>query len=98
MALHPQTRGGSGLGQAGAVASRQGIPQEGIMPSAPIDSEALSEIIQMLRGGQVGAERFMQFLSLLAESTLPGIDGERPQPQEPQQTGNGFDLAGLIGG
>lgn len=78
-----------GAGLAGRSLSRQGIPQPGVLQQdqGP-DREALNQILQMLKGGQVGAEPFLQFLSLLASSTLPQLQ-QQSQPQQRQQGGGG---------
>jgi|TARA_A100001518_G_C1220274_1_gene64256 hypothetical protein len=67
--------------------------------SASPDQQAMSEIIAMLRGGQVGAERFIQLLSLLAASTMQGA-GAPPQqvPQQAQQQQPPPDITALLGG
>jgi hypothetical protein len=84
MPLGPGTYGDGGQGLAGPALQRQGIP-EGVVPSGAPDQEALSEIMAMLQGGEVGAERFLQLLSLLAGSTVPQMDpGPEQQPQPPQ--------------
>lgn len=70
--------GGSGL--AAPALAAQGIPQPMGMgiDSAP-DAAAISELMAMLKGGQVGAEKFMQLLSLLASATVPTMD---PGPEQ----------------
>lgn len=83
------SRGGSGL--AAQALSQQGIPQ-GVVPAGAPDPAAMSEIIQQLRAGQVGGERFLMLLSLLAGSTLPGMQAG-PQQASPQ----GQDIAALLG-
>lgn len=99
--MYPGSTGpAAGQGSAGLAAPAlavQGIPQPGIMPTAPADAQALSELVQMLKGGQVGAERFLQLLSLLAGSAVPQMDQQAGGPQEPQMSGPG-DIAGLLGG
>lgn len=89
--------GGGGAGLAGPAASRQGIPQPGVTPAPAPDEQVLSELIQMLRGGQVGAEKFLQLLELLAGSTVPQM-GQPGQPQGPQQIGPQAGPAALLGG
>jgi hypothetical protein len=68
---------GVGGGLAASTLGRQGIPAP-LDTGAPVEEEALSEIMMMLRGGQFGAERFLQLLNLLAQSTIPGMGGEAP--------------------
>lgn len=93
MPFGPGTYGNGGQGLAGPALQRQGIP-EGVVPSGAPDTNALSEIMSMLQGGEVGAEKFIQLLSLLAGSTVPQMDGQQPQqPQPPQDP-----MAALLGG
>lgn len=75
----------------------QGIQAPGIIPTAPPETQALSELVQMLKGGQVGAERFLELLSLLAGQAVPQMDSQPGGPQAPQMSGPG-DIAGLLGG
>jgi hypothetical protein len=79
--------GGGPGGNAGAFAQGPEIPQSSpdMVQSTGPDPQALSEIIQMIRGGQVGAERFMELLRLLVGSTLPGMNEGQPQQEQPQQ-------------
>lgn len=78
---HIPTSGG-GQGFIGSPAPpAQGalsVPQAVVPTSVPSD-EAMSDIVQMLRGGQVGAERFLEVLGLLAGSTLPQMDAPAQQ-------------------
>lgn len=71
---------GGGGGQPTPAAQQSGIPQE-VIPSGAPGEEVLSEALKMLRSGQIGAERFLELLSLLAGSVLGGDDGNQPQPQ-----------------
>lgn len=104
MPQHPTpTRQGQARLSEPALA-QQGIPQSVIPTDAP-DEEALNEIIQMLRGGQVGAERLMQLLSLLAASTMQqpqgapgGPPGGAPGPQPGPPQGGGAPQAPQGGG
>ena len=95
---------GMGGGPAGAPSDPTGMPQPGVMTSslsASPDQQAMCEIIAMLRGGQVGAERFIQLLSLLAASTMQGQGaGAPPQqvPQQAQQQQPPPDITALLGG
>ena len=81
---HNPSGGGSGFSASPATPSQGmlSIPQGGILPSASgaPSPEALSEIVQMLRGGHVGAERFLEVLGLLAAQTAPSL-AEAPSPQ-----------------
>lgn len=87
--------GGRGSAQAAPASAQLGMPQGGVLPTQePSSADQLSEIIRMLRGGQAGAEKFMQLLSLLAGSTVPQMD---QAPQTPPMQGPG-DIAGLLGG
>ena len=81
MPFGPGTYGDGGQGLAGPALQRQGIP-EVVAPTMAPGDEALSEIIQMLRGGQAGSEKFIQLLGLLAGSTLPQMDGGGMPPQQ----------------
>ena len=80
---HNPSGGGSGFSASPASPSQGllSVPQGGIVPTGAPDDEALSEIIQMIRGGQVGAERFMEVLGLLTSQTVPEL-GQAGQPQE----------------
>lgn len=102
-------QGGGGGGLAGRSLSRQGIPQQGVVPGAGApDDETLSEALKMLRGGQVGAEKFLQLLALLAGSTLPQMQqgGRQEQPRRQGRDrqarggarGGGASIQGLLGG
>ena len=95
MALHPGSHNpsGGGSGFISPSSPSQGllsVPQPGIMPGGTPSPEALSEIVQMIRGGQVGAERFLEVLDLLARQTAPaslggqqqGPAGAPPSPSE----------------
>lgn len=86
---------GAGAALAAPALAGQGIPQPGVMPAGGVDPQALSELVQMLRGGQVGAERMLELLSLLAGASVPQMD-QAPQGA-PQMSGPG-DIAGLLGG
>lgn len=95
MPFGPGTYGNGGQGLAGPALQRQGIPEGGVVPTAAPDTQALSEIMSMLQGGEVGAERFMQLLSLLAGGVVPQMD----QPQQPPQEQLPEDpMAALFGG
>lgn len=84
----------AGQGLSAPALARQGIPQ-GVVPTGAPSSEALSEIVAMLRGGQVGAERMMELLSLLAAQTVPQMQQGGP----PQQAAGGqASIASLLGG
>lgn len=92
-------RGGAGL--AGPARNRQGIPQEGVVPRQPTSEEALSELVQMLRGGQVGADRMLELLSMLAGAAAPQMPAAPQQAQQgqPQQQPQGAgSIAALLGG
>lgn len=94
MPFGPGTYGnGGGAGLAGPAIAQQGIP-EMVMSQGPAGMEALSEIVQMLKNGQIGAEKILELFSLLAQSTLPQMD---QRPQQPAPSGPG-DIAGLLGG
>lgn len=101
--MYPGSQGpAAGRGSAELAAPAlavQGIQAPGIIPTAPPETQALSELVQMLKGGQVGAERFLELLSLLASSAAPQMD-PRGGPQQggpPGMAGPG-DIAGLLGG
>lgn len=102
MPFGPGTYGDmGGGGPAASTLQRQGIPQALGMESQsmPGEAEALSEAMKMLRGGQVGAERFLAVLELLAGQLLPQMGGgQGGQPQAPQQAPQGQDIASLLGG
>lgn len=94
MPFGPGTYGnGTGEALASPALAKQGIP-ESVLPATAPDSQALSEIVQMLRGGQAGSERLLQLLALVTQSTIPQMD---KQPQQPQMGGPG-DIAALLGG
>jgi hypothetical protein len=100
MPFGPGTYGPGGGGLAAPARDRQGIPQGGVVDTQPNPEEVLSEVIQMLRGGQAGAERFMELLGLLAGASLPNLNPQaqsQPQPEGPAPAG-GVDLATLLGG
>tara|TARA_R110002020_G_scaffold121916_3_gene277055 strand:+ start:43268 stop:43477 length:210 start_codon:yes stop_codon:yes gene_type:complete len=64
------------------------------------DEEAMAEIVAMLRGGQVGAERFIELLALLTGSMM---GSQQPMMQQPmQQSMQGqmdpSSIASLLGG
>ena len=69
------------------------VPNQ-VMPSGAPDGQAISEIVQMLKGGQVSAERFVELLSLLSSSTLGSQEGPAQQPAPADPT----SIAGLLGG
>lgn len=79
--------GSRGSGLAGQALARQGVPEEVMPGGMSADSEAISEVLQMLKGGQVGADRLMQLLAMLAASTTGQMQGggagrqERPRRQ-----------------
>jgi len=94
---------GGGGGLAAPALAGQGIPEPAAAPAAAAPTDAaLSEIVQMLRGGQVGAERFMELLSLLTQSTLPQLQQagmQAPQPQQSPAAGpGGTDLTAMLAG
>jgi hypothetical protein len=91
---------GIGYGMGGspqrAPSDPTGIAQP--MQSVPMNpgDEAMGEIVRMLRGGQVSAEKFVQLLSLLAGSTL---GQQQPQQQAPAATPQQqASIAQLLGG
>jgi hypothetical protein len=74
MPFGPGTYGvGGGGQQAAPTAPGLGMPADMLAPDAAPDGQALSEIMLMLKGGQVGAERFLQLLNLLAQQTVPAM-------------------------
>lgn len=86
MASFPDFGASQGQGLAGPALGRQGIPQQGVVNTQPTTDEALSEIIAMIQGGQVGGERFMEFLSLLASSMMEQNEQQPAGPPAgPQQ-------------
>ena len=97
--LHNPLGGGSGFsGASSPSVGPLSIPQEVVPTQQPGGEDLLNEIIQMLRGGQVGAEGFMELLGLLAQQTLPGL-GQPPQgPQGPQPQQGQPGITDLIGG
>lgn len=56
--------------------------------------QAMSEIVSMLRGGQVGAERFVELLSVLSSSLL----GQQSSPEQQSAPADPTSIAGLLGG
>jgi hypothetical protein len=68
----------------------------GLPPTpAPTQTEdPMSEIISMLKGGQVGAERFVELLTMLTSNTLGPQDGPaaQPAPADPSS------ITSLLGG
>ena len=85
MPFGPGSVANGGGALAGPALQRQGIKEPGVdAPMATGDPRALSEAMKMLRGGQVGADRFMAVLELLAGQILPQVgQGQPSQPQAP---------------
>lgn len=82
---------GAGAGQAPTPDA--GIPiQQAMAPTGAPDQQALNEVVMMLKSGQAGAERLMQVLAMLAQSTVPQM-----QQQAPQQGGAPPTIQGLLG-
>lgn len=101
MPTHYGTAGGSGL--AAPALAAQGIPQPlgvGQLSTAPKGDE-LGELLAMLKGGQVGSDRFLELLSLLAGASLPMMDqmqgGPQMDPVEAAMAGQGAGPAGPAG-
>lgn len=78
--------GGQGFGSAPNPLAPSPVPQ------GPQEGDAMADIIAMLRGGQVGAEKFVELLAHLAASTL-GQQGGGPQ-QQPQEQPQGQEAGG----
>ena len=93
---HNPSGGGSGfISPSPPSQGPLSVPQGGIIPGGAPSPEALSEIVQMLRGGQVGAERFLEVLELLTAQTLPQLDQQ--QQQAPQGPGGPPPITELLG-
>ena len=86
-------------GPAGAPSDPTGSPQPGVFPQQSLtgmpDEEALAEIVAMLRGGQVGAERFIELLALLTGSMM---GSQQPMQQSMQGQMDPSSIASLLGG
>lgn len=83
---HNPGGGGSGFIPAGPPSQGPLSVPQGVIPTDPTGGEEiLSELLKMLKGGQVGADRFMEVLGLLARQTLPNMDQGPQGPQGPQQ-------------
>ena len=91
----PASSGGRAAALAAPALAQQGIP-ETLLPQAAPTEQALSELLRMIRGGQAGAERTLELLSLLAASTVPQMD-QATQMERGGMKGPG-DIAGLLGG
>jgi hypothetical protein len=65
------------------------------MPTAPTQQDqAMGEIVAMLKGGQVGAERFVELLSVLSS----GLLGQNVQAADQPAPADPNSIAGLLGG
>jgi len=71
-----------------------GPPPTPAAPAPPSTDGAMSEIIRMLKGGQVGAEKMIELLSILTANTLgpQGGPAEQPAPADPAS------ITSLLGG
>jgi len=85
---------GVGSGPPPSPQAPQAPAQQGGF-AARADEDSMSEIVKMLRGGQVGAERFVELLTILTASTLGEQQGGANQPAP---TGDPNSISGLLGG
>lgn len=93
MPFGPGTYGPNGGGSAtpvSALAPAEAMGMSAMDPSTVPSEEMLSELVRMLKGGQAGAERLLQLLSMLAQSTVP-------QMQQQGAPGGPPSIQGLLG-